>query len=84
MRRDVDGLDHLADGATLDQFAGIDRGLHLQPFGIHDGEDAPRLSDGLSHQRQVFQGGDAGLVGEKILARLHGPHADARTLVGDL
>ena len=55
MRRDVDGLDHLADGARLDQFAGLDRGLHLQPLGIHDGENAPGLLDGLAHFGELLE-----------------------------
>ena len=84
MRRDVDGLDHLADGALLDQLAGMDRGAHFQPLGIEDGVDAPGLRDGLAHQRQILERGDAGLVGQEILARFHRAHADAGALIGDM
>src|SRR3569833_241318 len=62
MRRDVDRLDDLADGAGLDQLPGINRGLHFQPLGIHDGVDAAGFRDGSLHQRQIFQCGDSRLV----------------------
>ena len=84
VRRDVDGLDYLADRALLDQFASIHRGAHLQPFRIEDGIDAPCFGDGLAHQRQVFQRGDAGLVGQKILARFHDTHTDPGPLASDM
>ena len=84
VRRDVDGLNDFADGALLDEFAGIDSGLHLEPLAIHDGVDALGLGDGLAHLSKLLQGGDAGLVGEEIFAMLHGAHAERGALIGDL
>ena len=82
--RDVDGLDHLADGALLDQFAGVDRGLHFEALAVHDGVDALGFGDGLADFGKLLERGDAGLVGEKVLAVLHHADAERRALVGDL
>ena len=62
VRRNVDGLDDLADGALLDEHAGVDGGLHLEPLAVHDAVDAFRLGDGLAHFGQLFERCDAGLV----------------------
>ena len=84
VRRDVDRLNHFADGAGLDQFAGFDGSLHFQPLAVHDGVDSSGFGDGLAHFGQFLERGDAGLVAEKILAVLHGANADGGALVGDL
>lgn len=84
MGRDVDGLNNFADGTCLDQLSGVNRGLHFQSLGVHDGIDAAGLRDGSPDQRQVLQRGDARFVGEKILACPHGAHADTGPLAGDL
>ena len=81
VRRNIDGLNHLADGALLDQFAGVNGGLHLQQLAVHDGVDPLGLGDGLAHFGQLLERGDAGLVGEIVLAVLHGADAErARSL----
>ena len=84
VRRDVDRLDDLADGPGLHQLAGLDGGLHLQPFAVHDGVDLLGFGDGLADRGEIFERGDAGLVAEEVLAVLHGANADAGALVGDL
>ena len=55
MRRDVKGLNHLSDGAGLNQFARVDRGLHLQPLGIHDGEHAAGFFNRAPHFGQPLE-----------------------------
>src|SRR5581483_3683327 len=62
VRRDIDGLDHLADRALLYQLTRIYSGLHLKPLAVHDGVDAAGLGDGLAHIRELFERCDARLV----------------------
>ena len=78
---DVDGLNHLADRALLDEFARVHRRLHFQPFAVKDPVDPLRFCDGLADRREVFECGDARLVREEVLAVLHRAHADAGAFV---
>ena len=82
--RNVDGLNHLADGALLDELAGVDGRLDLQQFAIEDGVDAAGFGDGFADFGELPEGRHARLVGEKVLAVLHGADGKRRTLIGDL
>src|SRR5215475_8652781 len=84
VRRNVDSLDDFADGALLDEFAGVDCGLYLEPLAVHDGVSALRFCDRLSHLGELFERRDAWLVRKKVFAPLHGSDAQGSTLVGDL
>ena len=84
MRGDVDGLDYFANGALLDQAARVDGGLHLQQFAVHDAVDAVGFRNGLADGGELFEGGDAGFVGEEVLAQLHGADAERGAFAGDL
>jgi len=72
-----DRLDNSADRSCLNQLAGLDRSLHLQPLAVHDGVDFLCLGDGLANRRQIFEGGDTRLVAQKVFTVLHGANADA-------
>jgi hypothetical protein len=67
MGRNVDGLNDFADGALLDEHAGINSGFHFKALAVHDAVDALGLGDGFAHFGKLLEGGDAGLVGEKSL-----------------
>ena len=69
--REIHRLHHLADGAGLDELAGLDRGAHLQPLGVHDRGLAAGLADRLSDLGRLGEGGDSRLVAEIILAVAH-------------
>ena len=58
---DIDGLDHLADGPGLDQFARFDGGLYFQPLAEHDAEDTMCVADGFAHLGKLLERGDPGL-----------------------
>ena len=81
MRREVHGLHDAADGALLDELAGVHRGAHFEALGIHDGELAPRFLHGLAHVGELLERGDAGLVGEIVLAGLHDADAERRAQI---
>ena len=84
MRRDVDGLNHLADRALPHQLPRVHGRLHLQQFAVEDGVDPLGLGDGLAHLGQLLERRHARLVREKILAVLHGAHGQRRPLAGNL
>src|SRR5580704_2441182 len=84
VRSDVDGLDDLADGSGLDEFAGLDGSLYFEAFAVENGVYFFGFGDGLANGCQVFKGSDAGFVAEEVFAVFHGAHADGGALVGDL
>ena len=84
MGSDVDGLNHLADGALANQFTGVDSGLYLQQFAVEDGVDSLGCSGCLADLGQLRQCGHAWLVREDVLVVLHGADRDSGPLVGDL
>ena len=65
VRRDVDRLDHLADGARLHQVAGLHRRGYLQTFAVQNAVDAFGLGDGLADERKVL----ARFVGSLTIAK---------------
>ncbi len=81
---DVDGLDDFADGSGLDELACADCGFDFEALAVEDGVDFFGCGDGLADFGEVFEGGDAGLVGEEVFAVFHGADADGGALVGDL
>ena len=86
VRRDVDGLDHLADRALPNQFACIDGRLHLKQLAVHDGVDALGLGNRLAHVGQLLQRRDARAcqTSNPCRASWRALHAQWRALVGDL
>ena len=83
VRREVDGLDDAANRARLHEVAGPDGGAHFVALAVQDGVDA--LGGGLHAPRlgELLERGDAGLVGQVVLAVLHDADADRRPLVRD-
>src|SRR5690606_14626902 len=75
VRGKVDGLEHLADRAGLDQLACAYRRAHFEAFGIEDRELAARFAHCLTYSGELLQAGDTGLVGQTIFARAHDPNA---------
>ena len=69
MRRNIDGLDYLADRALPHQFAGVDGRLHFEQLAVQDRVDALGLGDRLAHLGQLLEGGQAGLVRENSPCR---------------
>ena len=84
MGRDIDGLNDLADRALLNEHASIDRCFNLKALAVHDAVNASCFSDGFAHLGQLLERSDAGLVGKKVLAMLHGAHAKGCAFIGDL
>src|SRR5688572_10911253 len=83
MRRQVDGLDHLADRALLNELAGVNSRTHFQALRVHDGEFAPGVLDRLADLGELFERGNRRLVTQVILASLHGANAERRAQVGN-
>ena len=65
-----------ADRALLDELARVHGRAHFEALGVHDRELAPVSRHGLAHRRQLLERGDAGLVGEVVLAGPHDAHAE--------
>ena len=83
MRPEADGLQHLADGPGLHEFARLDRGAVLEPLAVDDRVDALGLGLHRDDLGQLRERGDAGLVGDEVLAGAHHADAERRPLGGN-
>src|SRR5690348_5086443 len=84
VRRDVDRLDDFANSAFLDQHARVDSRRYFEALAVHDRVDAFGFGYRLAYFGELFERRDARLVGEKVLAELHDPHAEWRAFTCDL
>ena len=83
VRREVDGLDDAANRARLHEVAGPDGGAHFVALAVQDRVDALGLRLHAPRLGELLERGDAGLVGQVVLAVLHDADADRRPLVRD-
>src|SRR5882672_917212 len=73
VRAEPDGLDDATDGSRLDELPGLHRRAVLETLAVHDRVDPFRLRLYSAGLRQLFESGDARLVGHVVLAVLHDP-----------
>ena len=80
---EADRLDDPADGARLDQLAGLDRRPVLEPLAVEDRIDALRLRLHAAHLCELLEGRHPRLVHHEVLAVAHDLEAERGPLVGD-
>jgi hypothetical protein len=81
VRRDVQRLHDPSDGSGLNEFTGLDGGADFEPLAVHDAVDPFGLGLYATDFGQLFERGDAGLVGKIIFAVPH--HANAERCAFD-
>ena len=77
------GVDDLADGAGLDQFARLHRAARFVVLGIEHGEDAAGLGLHVPERAQFVERDHARLVGHHVLAMPHGGSGNFGAVAGD-
>ena len=83
MRPEADDLDHPADGALLNEVAGVYGAFHMQALAVIHHVFLPGFGGLLFGAVQLFEGGERRLVGEIILAGVHHPQPERAALGGD-
>jgi len=83
MRAEPDGLDHAANGASLNQLASLDCCAVLEALAVTHRVDALCLGLRAARLGQLLQRGEAGLVGHEVFAVSHGADAERRALARD-
>ena len=82
VRPEADGVDDLADGAGLHQFAGLHRRAGLEMLRVADRKDAPGLRLHALDLVELREGGHPRLVAHHVLAVTHGGDGDLGALGG--
>ena len=83
MRTEAEHLDHAPDGALLDEIAGVDCALDVEPLAVIDGVLAACPGDHCARVFELIQGCEWGFIGKVILAALHDLAADGAAVAWD-
>jgi len=83
MRAEADDLKHAADGAAVNEIAGVHGGFDVEPLAEINHVFAPCGGSDAAGFLELFEGGEGRFVGEVVLAGGHDAAADGAALVGD-
>src|SRR5207248_2289741 len=79
----ADHLENPTDGPVADELPGANGRFDVQALGVVNGILPTGLGDLLPRGIELLERRERGLVGEKILAVIHGPVAEWPAIAGD-